>query len=164
AELDDQPGGLCDLRVFDDMAEMLCDAGKYEPALEWCQAGLDRVARAGDATGVAAYRRGLLSTRGFLRDEVDIEYDDEDLAARAARGYAAAGAARVRSVSANLADYEAYARRERRDPADRSTRQDYGEWCALTHPDQVQPWPPARNALCWCDSGRKYKKCCGTPA
>ncbi|MFB6784581.1 SEC-C metal-binding domain-containing protein [Streptomyces sp. NPDC056352] len=25
-------------------------------------------------------------------------------------------------------------------------------------------WPPARNEPCWCDSGRKYKKCCGTPA
>lgn len=22
-------------------------------------------------------------------------------------------------------------------------------------------WPPARNDLCWCGSGRKYKKCCG---
>ncbi len=239
AELDDQPGGLCDLRVFDDMAEMLCDAGKYELALEWCQAGLDRVARAGNATEVADYRRGLLITRGFLRDELDIEHDDEDLAVRAetdasltafrqtvrekwgdlfwdreldvpddaeafdgivlrwvredftairarwpestahygdrydtyaariqreARGYDEAGAARVRIVSGNLADYEAYARRERRDPADRSTRQDYGEWYAMTHPDQVQPWPPARNGLCWCDSGRKYKKCCGTPA
>jgi hypothetical protein len=25
-------------------------------------------------------------------------------------------------------------------------------------------WPPARNGPCWCDSGRKYKKCCGNPA
>lgn len=24
------------------------------------------------------------------------------------------------------------------------------------------PWPPARNDPCWCGSGRKYKKCCGT--
>ncbi|MEV6140612.1 SEC-C metal-binding domain-containing protein [Nocardia sp. NPDC051990] len=23
-------------------------------------------------------------------------------------------------------------------------------------------WPPPRNAPCWCGSGRKYKKCCGT--
>jgi tetratricopeptide (TPR) repeat protein len=23
------------------------------------------------------------------------------------------------------------------------------------------PWPPARNAPCWCGSQRKYKKCCG---
>jgi hypothetical protein len=25
------------------------------------------------------------------------------------------------------------------------------------------PWPPARNAPCWCGSGVKYKKCCGRP-
>jgi hypothetical protein len=25
------------------------------------------------------------------------------------------------------------------------------------------PWPPGRNDPCWCGSGRKYKKCCGTP-
>jgi len=61
------------------MAEMLSDAGQHELALEWCQAGLDRVAGAGDAAEVADYRRGLLITRGFLRDEVDIERDDEDL-------------------------------------------------------------------------------------
>ncbi|TDC03308.1 SEC-C metal-binding domain-containing protein, partial [Actinomadura bangladeshensis] len=24
-------------------------------------------------------------------------------------------------------------------------------------------WPPERNAPCWCGSGRKYKKCCGSP-
>jgi tetratricopeptide (TPR) repeat protein len=238
AELDDGPGGRGDLRVFDDMAEMLSDAGKHELALEWCQAGLDRVAGAGDAAELADYRRGLLITRGFLRDELDIERDDEDLAVRAqsdasfaafgkmvretwgdlfggrelelpddgtafdgivlrwvradfmairsrwpestahygdnyetyalrlqreARGYDEAGAARVHIVSGNLADYEAYARRERRDPGDQSTRQDYGEWCLKAHPGRVQLWPPARNGVCWCDSGRKYKKCCGTP-
>jgi hypothetical protein len=239
AELDDRPGGRGDLRVFDDMAEMLSDAGRHELALEWCQAGLDRVAGAGDAAEVADYRRGLLITRGFLRDELDIEQDDEDLAARAqsdasftafgkmvrekwgdlfwgrrhelpddgtafdgivlrwvredftairsrwsestahygddyetyaariqreARGYEEAGATRVHIVSGGLADYEAYARRERRDPADQSTRQDYGEWCIKAHPGRVQLWPPARNGVCWCDSGRKYKKCCGAPA
>ncbi|WP_370013527.1 SEC-C metal-binding domain-containing protein [Nocardiopsis sp. Huas11] len=26
------------------------------------------------------------------------------------------------------------------------------------------PWPPGRNQPCWCDAGRKYKKCCGSPA
>ncbi|HKS44451.1 MAG TPA: SEC-C domain-containing protein [Amycolatopsis sp.] len=28
-----------------------------------------------------------------------------------------------------------------------------------TQPAMV-PWPPARTAACWCDSGRKYKQCC----
>jgi hypothetical protein len=239
AELDDQPGGRADLRVFDDMAEMLADIGKPELALEWCQAGLDRVAAAGDSDEVEQYRRGLLITRSCLRDELDVELDDEDLAAQAdsdaafaalaqvirerrgsafgsrklevpddgtafdavvlrwvrgdfaairsrwpestahygdtyetyatriqreARGYDEVGAARVRLVSGSLADYEAYALRERRDPGDQSTRQDYGEWCVTAHPDRVRLWPPARNDMCWCDSGRKYKKCCGAPA
>jgi tetratricopeptide (TPR) repeat protein len=25
----------------------------------------------------------------------------------------------------------------------------------------ARPWPPGRNAPCWCGSGRKYKACCG---
>lgn len=83
AELDNQPGQHGELRVFDDMTEMLSDAGKLDLALQWCQAGLDRVASAGDAAELADYRRRLLTTRGFLRDELGIELDDEDLAARA---------------------------------------------------------------------------------
>ena len=27
---------------------------------------------------------------------------------------------------------------------------------------EVIPWPPSRNDPCWCGTGRKYKKCCGT--
>lgn len=26
---------------------------------------------------------------------------------------------------------------------------------------EAPPWPPRRNAPCWCGSGRKYKTCCG---
>jgi tetratricopeptide (TPR) repeat protein len=26
---------------------------------------------------------------------------------------------------------------------------------------ETVPWPPRRNELCWCGSGRKYKRCCG---
>ena len=35
---------------------------------------------------------------------------------------------------------------------------------AKARPDRVRLWPPERNGTCWCDSGRKYKKCCGAPA
>ena len=229
AELDEQPGGRGDLRVFEEMAEALCDVGQFEVALEWCEAGLDRAAEADDAGAVADYRRGLLITLDIVREELDIEQDDEDpamgakvdaaLAAidellrkrddlaegpkldlshagtafdgiilrweradfaairsrwqeatahygddyetytariqREARAYDNAGAARVRLVSGKLADYEAYARREGRDPADQSTRQDYGQWCTKAHPGWVLLWPPSRNGACWCDSGRK---------
>jgi hypothetical protein len=39
-----------------------------------------------------------------------------------------------------------------------------GEWRSVAHPEQTLFWPPPRNGPCWCDSGRKYKKCCGSPA
>src|SRR5262249_48646330 len=54
-----------------------------------------------------------------------------------------------------------YARREGRDPASRQTRLDYNE--SLQHAGRDVPWPPERNAPCWCGSTRKYKKCCGDP-
>jgi len=83
---------------------------------------------------------------------------------REARTYEESGATRVRLVTGSLADYEAYAEAQQRDPADPSTRRDYGEWCTTARPDRVRLWPPERNGTCWCDSGRKYKKCCGAPA
>ncbi|MDY7089641.1 MAG: SEC-C domain-containing protein [Actinomycetota bacterium] len=81
-----------------------------------------------------------------------------------ARSYEQSGATRVRLVSGRLTDYEAYAKAQQRDPAAPSTRQEYGEWCTTARPDRVLLWPPERNEACWCDSGRKYKKCCGAPA
>jgi tetratricopeptide (TPR) repeat protein len=239
AELEDRPCGAADLRVFDDITEALSDAGEYEPALGWCQAGLDRAAEIGDTPEAEGYRRGLRNSRSFLREELGIERDAQDLAVEAeaeasltaigelihrrldelpwqrgldlptdgerfdgivlrwvrgdfaavrsrwpeetahygddydtyaeriqreARGYATGGAGRVHLVSGTLADYEVYARREGRDPAQQSTRQDYGEHLAMSRPGQAPLWPPARNAPCWCDSGRTYKKCCGAPA
>jgi hypothetical protein len=240
AELDAEPAGLADLRVFDDMVEVLTEAGASESALEWCEAGLHRAAGAGDAPEAAEYRRGLALSRSFLRSDLDIELDEDDLAVEAeadaslaafselvrakwgnllggrreldvpedaeafdsivlrwaredfadvrarwpestahygddydtyaariqreARGYDEAGAAHVRMVTGTLADFQAYAQRTGSDPADQKTRQNYGECQAAEHPDQTLLWPPARNGPCWCDSGRKYKKCCGTPA
>jgi SEC-C motif len=239
AELDDQPGGLGIVRIFDDMTEMLSDAGQDQLALEWCQAGLDRAAEAGDDPEVEELRRGLLISRYYLREKLGIELDDEDRAAyaeadssvaeltammrerlgplrpdsnvdashgdgafdaivlrwtredfrtvlsrwpestsrygddyetyagqiqREAGVYEESGATRVRLVTGSLTDYEAYAKAQQRDPAAPSTRRDYGEWCTTARPDRVRLWPPERNGACWCDSGRKYKKCCGAPA
>ena len=238
AELDDQPSDLGTVRVFDDMTEMLSDAGQDHLALEWCQAGLDRAAEAGDDPEVEECRHALLISRSYLRKKLGVELDEQDLEAlaeadssfaefaatlretlgpvppgsgadaaraegafdgivlrwvredfsavrsrwpestiaygdeyetyagriqREARSYQESGATRVRLVSGSLADYEAYAKAQQRDPAAPSTRRDYGEWCTTARPDRVRPWPPERNEACWCDSGRKYKKCCGAP-
>jgi len=236
ARLDTERAGATRLRVIDDMVEALTEAGRYERALEWCQAGLDCVSADGDSPQAVEYRHGLLIDRCFLRGELGIELDEDDLAAEAeanaafqqfregllekpsqrpsvdvpedgeafdgivlrwvredftavrarwpestahygddydtyaerlqreARAYSEAGAAHVRMVSATLAEFEAYTRGQARDADAAETRRSFGEWYALTgHPELVLLWPPARNGPCWCDSGRKYKKCCGAP-
>jgi hypothetical protein len=227
------------VRIFDDMTEMLSDAGQDHLALEWCQAGLDRTVEAGDDPEMEEYRHALLVSRSYLREKLGVELDAGDLELlaeadssitelrallrerpgpfqpggavhpardegafdgivlrwvredfhavrlrwpesttaygddyetyagriqREARSYEQSGATRVRLVSGSLADYEAYAKAQQRDPAAPSTRRDYGEWCTRARPDRVRLWPPERNDACWCDSGRKYKKCCGAPA
>jgi hypothetical protein len=81
-----------------------------------------------------------------------------------ARAYSDAGAVHVRLVTADLADYGTYAQRTGRDPAAPETRQAYGPWRAETTPEAAVLWPPPRNGPCWCESGKKFKKCCGTPA
>lgn len=237
-ELDARPAGFSDLRVFDDMVEVLCEHEQLETALAWCQAGLDRIAEtetAGtphDEAAVEQYRHGLLLDRGFLRHQLDVPLDQDDRAAeseanaelaaframahelsdslfeddgeafdglvlrwaradfpavrerwpqqtahygedyttyttriqREARGYDEAGATHVYMITASLADFDAYTRRTGHDPDDAKTRRSYSEWHHETHPEHELSWPPARNGPCWCDSGRKYKKCCGTPA
>lgn len=46
------------------------------------------------------------------------------------------------------------------DPAASRSRSHYA--AELARRDETVVWPPARNALCWCGSGRNYKNCCGT--
>jgi uncharacterized protein YchJ len=49
------------------------------------------------------------------------------------------------------------------DVQDQRTRMDYLQ--DRVHGGAVTIfWPPERNQPCWCDSGRKYKKCCGAAA
>jgi hypothetical protein len=83
---------------------------------------------------------------------------------REAQGHSDAGAARTVMVHGTLDDYDAYARLTGKNPAERQTRRDYGEWCATNHPERTLAWPPPRNGSCWCGSDRKYKKCCGSPS
>ena len=83
AELDDLPSGLGTVRVFDDMTEMLSDAGQDHLALEWCQAGVDRAVEAGDDPEVEERRHALLISRSYLREKLGVELDEEDLEARA---------------------------------------------------------------------------------
>jgi len=51
-----------------------------------------------------------------------------------------------------------------RDPATTGARSGYAADQARTTDPDLITWPPARNAPCWCGTGRKYKKCCGHPS
>jgi SEC-C motif len=53
----------------------------------------------------------------------------------------------------------AFSTAERDDPGTAEARSSYAAEIARRG-DAIR-WPPGRNALCWCGSGRKYKTCCG---
>ena len=50
------------------------------------------------------------------------------------------------------------------DPCDPRTLMAWSEAEVPDESDRRLPWPPERNHTCWCASGRKYKKCCGSPS
>jgi hypothetical protein len=68
---------------------------------------------------------------------------------------------RVELVCTRVEDLLGYAAEHDLDPRDQQTRLDYTSQ-QLRDDTATIAWPPPRNAPCWCDSGRKYKKCCGT--
>lgn len=73
------------------------------------------------------------------------------------------GVTRFAILPTTVDDLLKYGQDQRRNPRDQQVRMDYLQ-------DRIQEgaltlsWPPERNQPCWCDSGRKYKKCCGSAA
>jgi uncharacterized protein YecA (UPF0149 family) len=59
----------------------------------------------------------------------------------------------------DVAGLIAFGKQHTLDPAMPDTRSLYA--AQLTRTGGARPYPPGRNAACWCGSGRKYKKCCG---
>ena len=53
----------------------------------------------------------------------------------------------------------AFSAAEGDDPGTAEARSSYA--AELARRGEAIPWPPGRNAPCWCGSGRKYKACCG---
>lgn len=66
-----------------------------------------------------------------------------------------------RVVLADAAEIDAYAGEHGLDPVVEETR---SAWARTLPEDRALAWPPERNRSCWCGSGRKYKKCCGSPS
>ena len=53
----------------------------------------------------------------------------------------------------------AYAAAQDKDPSSGATRAAYA--AEILRSGEAVPWPPGRNEKCWCNSGSKYKRCCG---
>jgi hypothetical protein len=83
---------------------------------------------------------------------------------RSTRALSEQGHLPVLLVRDSLEGYQRYAQRVGQDPGDVVTREEYGRWRAGEDPGESVAWPPARNDRCWCGSGTKYKRCCGSAA
>ncbi len=70
----------------------------------------------------------------------------------------AAEGVNVQMVPCNLDELASYAERYHRDPTDDLTRRELAE--GLADLGRAIRWPPPRNSIGWCGSGRKYKQCC----
>ncbi|MFG2021543.1 SEC-C metal-binding domain-containing protein [Actinomadura geliboluensis] len=71
-------------------------------------------------------------------------------------------ASKLRVLPTMVDDLLKYADDHDRDPKEKQTRTDHLR-DRIREGAPTLDWPPERNAPCWCDSGRKYKKCCGSP-
>jgi hypothetical protein len=70
------------------------------------------------------------------------------------RALHAEGASPLAVTPTTAAAYDSFASANPASPPDAFTP---------TNPAKPIPWPPHRNAPCWCGSGLRYKKCCGSP-
>lgn len=66
--------------------------------------------------------------------------------------------ARLALTPITIDTYLAWCTQHDRDPEQSDTRASYAT--ELLEHNSTRPWPPERNEPCWCESGRKYKKCC----
>jgi len=112
----------------------------------------------------------------FLRGELDEavrrwpaladvwEGDDEQSYARALQGhlvtFSRAGGTKPRIAPLTVEGLRSWARTAGQDPGSRSARANYA--AIVSQRGDAMAWPPGRNEPCWCGSGTKYKRCCGT--
>jgi hypothetical protein len=94
----------------------------------------------------------LVQTYGTTWDEHRVRLE------RAMVRFSESGETRLALLDGAADELAAYAARRGEDPTDAQVRQGYVEHLQA-HPRE-RLWPPQRNAVCWCGSGAKYKKCC----
>lgn len=86
----------------------------------------------------------------------DYRFDVE----RRLRRFADAGATGLTLVPIDVAGLLAHTAAHRLDPGTPEARESYA--AEVARRGHTTPWPPPRNGPCWCGSGAKYKKCCGS--
>ena len=67
-------------------------------------------------------------------------------------------------LTAEVGEVADFVARTGLDPSEPETLMAWSEAEVPDEADRRLPWPPERNHTCWCASGRKYKKCCGSPS
>ncbi|MDF6042661.1 SEC-C domain-containing protein [Streptomyces sp. JH14] len=77
----------------------------------------------------------------------------------ALRDLHSAGTPNLGIVTGTVPSYEAFAASEAASPSDPNLLPQYATTLAAR--GRAVPWPPARNAACWCGSGRAYRECHG---
>jgi hypothetical protein len=75
------------------------------------------------------------------------------------RELAATGTPNLGIVTGTIPSYEAFAASEATPPSDPDLLPQYATTLAAR--GRATPWPPARNAPCWCGSGHAYRDCHG---
>lgn len=129
------------LLSLDDVAGMrVCDGARV---MFWTQSEFDTAQR--DLVGMIDQSVSFET----YRDELE-----EHLRTLAARGTT------VTLVPARAAEMRDYADRAGGSVTDEAIRRAYLDDVAQRRGPVA--WPPGRNTRCWCGSGAKYKRCCGT--
>jgi hypothetical protein len=77
--------------------------------------------------------------------------------------YAEAGVPGMAIAPVRVAPFTAWCADQGHRPDSADARAEYAAHLAMTADPDVTAWPPGRNEVCWCGSGRKYKKCCAAP-
>ncbi|MEV0406474.1 SEC-C metal-binding domain-containing protein [Actinoallomurus sp. NPDC050550] len=124
----------------------------------------------GPSTGAGSFFVRSDVKRAFAEGLVQVDGpEDDDVTSyfrRVERGWHSTvregGVTNLVILPTTVDDLLRYGEERGRDPRDQQTRIDYLQ-DRLDEGASTLHWPPERNQPCWCDSGRKYKKCCGSP-
>lgn len=96
-----------------------------------------------------------------LLDELPAEHSEYShrIEARIKRIVRAAAGHPMHVSRMTVDDLVAYCTEHGEDSTTPEARSSYA--AEISRRGEAVPWPPGRNAPCWCGSSRKYKTCCG---